>query len=360
MKDRFLRGHPGSGEGYYLAARVAYARKKPEEVLAMLSKARERGYPEAPLERLLGLVYAGSGRVQEAEPLLRAAWDRAERADADVGEALCRLYYRSFHFEQALRVANAWIKRDPRDIRALLWRARFTPGTTPAPRPRSATSTPSSPSTLTSTRRDSACSRPCRRLGRLEDAKRDYDLYLKARPDDPLGLEGAAKTAEGLDEGRRPRLLRSHPGGRPEERRRPDRAGLHAIRRKDYADAIRLLDAAIAREPNDPEPHYRKGQALDRLGRHDEAQVEFAAKVRLQKEQEKQEKIRKGLVRNPDDVSLMASAAEWLLGHGYDAEGHGVGREGPRPRTRQGQPDPIPRRLLREEGKPRPRQLTIG
>ncbi len=90
---------------------------------------------------------------------------------------------------------------------------------------------------------------------------------------------------------------------------------------KKFDEALALLDKAIARLPNDPEPHYRRGQALERLGRSEEAAKEFAERKRLQAEQEQIEKIRKGLVRDPDNPSLMADASAWLLDHGYTEQG---------------------------------------
>lgn len=322
LVNRFSRDHPDSAESFYLSARLAYARKKPDDVLALLAKARERGYAELPMERLLGLVSAGAGRATEAERLLQAAWDNSNRSDPEVGDALCGLYFQSYRFDPALKVANEWINRDPRDVRALLWRAEIHSRNDPGPRTQIKDF-----DAILARDPDQAASRlaraaALRQIGRMEDAKRDYDLYLKVKPDDPEGLVGAAKAAEALDEEDQARdyydrVLAVDPRNVVGL---IGRAGIR-IRRKEYAEAIILLDAAIKREPNDPEPHYRKGEALARLGRADEAKAEFAIKARLQAEQEQLEKIRKGLVRNPTDVTLMASAAEWLLGHGYEEEG---------------------------------------
>ena len=322
LVERFVRDHPDSAEGYYLSARLAYVRKKPDDVLTLLAKARERGFAEPAMERLLGLVSAGAGRTAEAERLLQAAWDGSNRTDPEVGDALCGLYFRSYRFDPALKVANEWIKRDPRDVRALLWRAEIHSRNDPGPKRQIEdfdailARDPNQPASRL------ARAAALRQIGRMEEARRDYDLYLKVKPDDPEGLVGAAKTAESLDDEDQARdyydrVLAIDP---------KNVVGLIGraaikIRRKEYAEAIVLLDAAIQREPNDPEPHYRKGEALARLGRDEESKAEFAAKARLVSEQERLEKIRKGLVLNPTDVTLMASAAEWLLGHGYEEEG---------------------------------------
>ena len=322
LVDQFAKSHGSSAEGYYLRARLAYARKKPDDVLPLLAKARERGYAQPPMERLLGLVYAGAGRVGEALPLLQAAWLSTDRSDPEVGDALCQIHFRSYGFDPALKVANEWLRRDPRDLRALLWRAEIHTRNDPGPeaqvRDFDAILKRDSGQAATRLARASAL----RQLGRLDEAKRDYDLYLQAKPDDPEGLLGAAKTAEGLDD--EDQALSYY--DRVLELDAKNVVGLigrasHLIGRKRYADALPLLDSAIKNAPNDPEPHYRKGQALDRLGRREEAEAEFAVRARLRTEQEQIEKIRKGLVRNPTDGVLMAAAAEWLLGHGYEEEG---------------------------------------
>ena len=322
LVDQFAKQHAGSAETPFLQARLAYARKRPDEVLPLLAKARERGYAQPPMERLLGLVYAGAGRQKDAEPLLQQAWNGTGRSDPQVADALCRIHFQSYDFDQALKVANAWIKRDPSDLRALLWRAEIHTRNDPGPevQVRDFDAILALDPTQAATRLARAGA--LRQLGRFDEAKRDYDLYLRAKPDDPEGLLGAAKTAEGLDDEDQAlayydRALKLDP---------KNVVGLigrasYLIRHKKYADALPLLDSAIKHEPNDPEPHYRKGQALDRMGHREEAEAEFAVRARLRTEQEQIEKIRKGLVRNPADVALMSAAAEWLLGHEYEEEG---------------------------------------
>lgn len=322
LVGRYVYDHPGSAQAEFLSARLAWAQKRPDDVLRHLGRARALGFDQAPMQRLLGLLYAASGRRDEAEPLLHEAWGSTTSPDWEVADALCRLDFEAYRLRPALAVADEWARRSPGDIRPLLWRAEIhtrdnvaveeqiraydailerDPGQLPARLGRATA---------------------YRQVGRLDDARRDYATYLEARPDDPQGHIGAARTAEGLDDedaalAHYERLLRIDP------RNVVGLLGKGSIllRRNKPAEALPLLERAIAREPNDPESHYRRGQALDRLGRRDEARDEFANQARLQNEQREIEEIRKGIVRNPDDIELLASAARWLLGHGYESEG---------------------------------------
>lgn len=320
--DRLIRTRPDSGDGYYLAARLAWAQKKPEDVLILLAKARERGYADEPMQRLLGLLYSVSGRAGEAEPMLRRAWESSPEVDGEVADALCRIYFESFRFPAVSALIEEWAKRSPDDLRPLLWRGeivtRNDSGTEAQLKAFDAILERDSAQHATRLNRALIL----RRVGRLDDARRDYELYIAARPDDPKGHEGAAKTAEGLDD--EDEALAHY---EQTLKLKPDHVvaliGKAAIqiKRKQAAAALPLLDRAIALSPNDPEPHYHKGLALDRLGRREEAASEFATRVRLQKEQEEIENIRKRLVYTPNNVALIADAVAWLLGHGYDEMG---------------------------------------
>ena len=318
----FQRAHPDSAEAEYLRARLAMQKDEPGNVLIHLKNARDLGYPEPPMNRLVGLIHAKAKRPGKAEPLLVSSWDQNSEPDPDVADALCRIYVESFRFKPALAVIDRWLSESPKDVRALLWRAevhsRNDPGVDILIRDYDAVLTLDPEHLGSRIGRANAL----RQVGHLEDAKIDYERYLAARPNDAEALFGAAKTAEGLDE-ESDALAFYERALRIDPQNVLGLLGKAAIllNRKDSKGALELLDLAIARLPHDPEPHYRRGQALERLGRSEEAKTEFAERRRLQTEQEYIEKIRKGLVRNPGDLALMVDATAWLLGHGYQEQG---------------------------------------
>ncbi len=316
------RSRPRSAEAAYLRARLSMARDRPSEVLEFLKQARDLGYADPPMNRLVGLIQAKAGSPQKAEPLLRSAWDSLPGPDPDVADALCRIYVESYRFDPALAVLDRWLRENPEDLRGLLWRAevhsRNDPGIDIQIRDYDDVLRVAPDHHGSRLGRANAL----RLVGRLDDARADYLLYLKARPNDLDALFGAAKTAEGLDDEDEAltlyeRMLAVDP---------EDVLGLLGksailLTRKEFQGALVLLDRAIVNAPNDPEPHYRRGQALERLGRSEEARKEFAERKRLQGDHEYIEKIRKGLVRNPEDFPLMTEATAWLLDHGYEDQG---------------------------------------
>ncbi len=319
---QYLTIRHDSGEGLFLSARLAWAEKRPEDALADLRKARERGYPEPPMQRLLGLIYARSGRPRDAEPLLLSAWAARRGADPDVADALCQIDFETNRLGPAMDVIRGWIADTPGDLRPLLWKAvihsRNDAGAEAQVKDFDA---------ILAIDPDQHASRlaradALRQLGKLGEAKADYDLYIRARPDDPMGHIGAAKTLEGLDD--EDGALDQYEKALAAD---PDSVlGLLGkasilIRRKAADRALPLIDRAIAREPNDPEGYYRRGQALDRLGRIEEAKASFATHKRYQDDQKRIETIRRGLVRDPNHIGLMYDAASWLLAHGNDEEG---------------------------------------
>lgn len=320
--SKYLRARPESGEAAYLSARLRFARNQHQEVLQLLAKARDKGYPELPLERLLGLVYAQTGNPREAEPRLLASWESDNRPDAQVADALLTIYFQAYRFGPAFRIAEEWQRRSPEELRALLWKAEIRTWDDS-----SAEAQIGEFDAVLARDPNQHQSRLNRagalfRIGRLEESKRDYALYIKAKPDDPEGYLGAAKTAEGLDdEDAALALYESALKLDPKNVVGLKSKAAILIRRKDYQGALPLLDLAIQGAPDDPEPHYRKSQALERLGKSSEAKGEFAIREKLRQEQEEYERLRKGMVRNPNDTKLMTSAAAWLLMHRHEKEG---------------------------------------
>ncbi len=319
---RLLAETPGSGEGHYLRARLALARDRPEDALRALEKAREAGFDEPPILRVWGLILARSGRAREAEPALRSAWEALSAPDPEVAEALTKIYYEAFQLPRALEVIDGWLRREPDSLQPLLWRAEVHSRTDPGPE-----ALVRDFDAILAKDPDQDASRLARadnlsRLGHLERARADYDLYLTRKPDDPAGHLGAAHAAEGLDDDdsaliHYDRVLAIDPN------RGQALLGKAAIlvRRRQLDPALALIEKAETLAPDDPEPHYRRSVVLDRLGRRDEAKREFAEKTRLQAAQERIERVRKLLVRDPENAELRAEVTAWLLDHGNAPEG---------------------------------------
>ena len=320
--SRLEARRPGSAEVEYFKARLAWRREDGAAVLDHLRKARDLGYPESPLNRLVGLLYARSGQPEKAEPMLLQAWETSTGNDPEVADALCRIFFESFRVDPALAVIDRWESRAPDDVRPRIWRAEVHSRRGPGPEIQAKDYTDIlvlDPKHLLSYL---GRANALERLGRFDEAKADYDRYLEARPDDPEGLAPAAKLAASRDEPAEAlalydRLLAVAP---------ENPAGLLGkatilLSRGDATGAIGLLDVAVARSPADPEVHYRRGLALERLRRGDEAKDEFAERQRLQKELEEIERIRKALLREPENGQLRADAASWFFAHGYSEQG---------------------------------------
>ena len=271
--------------------------------------------------RVLGLIHAGAGNDGRPSPcsgrLGRAARPRPRGRRQPLPDL--------FPVVSIPRRPGRDRPLGPREPRATSGRCsggpRSTRGTTRARRRRSRTSTRSSPAIRIS----ALPARP--RLGLASTgphARGEARLraYVKARPDDPAGHIGAAKTAEALDD--EDAALAHY-----QEVLRIDRdnvvglQGLAAIRlrRRDPGGAISLLDRPSPGSRTIPRRITARAGRWIAWASREEAKKAFATQARLQKEQTRLERIRKGLVRDPNNVDLMAEAASWLLGHGYDEEG---------------------------------------
>jgi tetratricopeptide (TPR) repeat protein len=92
------------------------------------------------------------------------------------------------------------------------------------------------------------------------------------------------------------------------------------FRRGRFESAVHYLDLALKSDPFDRGNRYQRMLALTRLGRRAEAEIERKAVERLQKDQEQFAEIIRNLHAKPLDSELRTQAACWLMEHGHEGE----------------------------------------
>ena len=157
---------------------------------------------------------------------------------------------------------------------------------------------------------------------RAEEAAREYESYLKIKPDSVEANRGAGQVA--LELGKTDEAI---PYFQKVLERNPKDAvslrelALLDIRSRDYERAAQRLKLAIEVEPFDPDLHFNLSRALKLAGKTKESAEIAAVTDRLRKEQNYMNDLREKLVANPSDAKLRLEAARWLLDHGHDKEG---------------------------------------
>jgi tetratricopeptide (TPR) repeat protein len=319
-----VRGRgPDSTNLQLQAAGRALSQGRLDEAAAALERARERGGSPAEVERLWGLVYARAGRIEDARPLLRRAWDRpGRRPDPEVAEALARIAMQRFELGDAIAVLDRWAVEVPTDPRPLVMRAEID-------RRIGVERAQAIVHFREALRRDPTCD--AARLGlaevlyleaRYAESARLYADHAARHPDDPAGHRGMglaarlqgdrAGAAVALD-----RALALDPDDTLalKERAHLDLVGGHPD------DALRRLDRAVAADPFDPELRYQRSTVLGRLGRRDEAAADRLRSEQLRREHLEMAEIADQLIDRPGDHALRCRAARWMIEHGRAEEG---------------------------------------
>jgi tetratricopeptide (TPR) repeat protein len=308
------------------SAHRAWSEGRLDAAAADLARAREAGEPDADIDRLWGLVYARSGRPDEALPLLRRAWDQAEggehRPDPEVAEALARIGMERFELGEPIAVLDRWARESASDPRPLLMRAEID-------RRVGIGRTDIIDRYQEALRRDPTSDRARLGLaemlyleGRYAESAELYADHVARHPDDPAGHDGLgiAARAQGQVDRAATALDRALVLAPGDTLALKERAAIDLIRGHP-ADALLRLDRAIAADPYDPELRYQRSRVLSRLGRRDEAAAELRRSERLRREHAEMSDMATRLVETPGDNALRCRLARWMLDHGRSDEG---------------------------------------
>lgn len=318
----WIESHPKDAEAHYLLGMAQLGANHPQEAIHAFDRARRLGYPEAPLERAIGILFARAGRHREAEPMLLRDLSRSPAPDAERDEALAKVYLETLRLNLALQAIDRWAAAAPHQGKPHLWRAEVNArlGASPARLAEDYQRALAIEPTLDDARLPLA--EALAGAGRHAEALEHFRQYLNQHPNDANALARAAASA--LAEGEEnealgwvDRALSIDPNNVVAL----DARSSLAIRQRDNQSALRWLDAAIAADPHNPEFHYRRALALERLGRADEARDARERHRRLQQEALELEALRKAIVAAPRDARTTLTLARWLIEHNRADEG---------------------------------------
>jgi tetratricopeptide (TPR) repeat protein len=319
---RWLKARPDSAEAHFLKGRVALARGDLPGAAAGMKRATELGYPRPQLALLGALIASKLGRHAEAEPILRHAFLAAQGPDPQLDEALARVYLETYDLDRAATVIERWIREAPDDPQPFLWRTEVDSRTTAHP-------TAALNDYREALKRDPTLAKA--RLGLADELRKahsnaeaavEYDAYLALKPDDAAGHLGAGQNRMEMgDETAATRHLERALALDPKNASALIELAEYDLRRAEFARSLAYLDRAIKLDPFDPTIRRRRGLALTRLGRVEEAKIEQAASQRLQTELDHLDEVREHLIQSPHDRSSQLEVARWMFDHGHDAEG---------------------------------------
>jgi Flp pilus assembly protein TadD len=319
---RWLSRQPRSAEAHYLRAKAAFASGNPAQVEAELQLALTLGYPEEPVERLRAFNLVRSRRYAEAEPILVRLMARSSRPDPELDEATARVLLQTYKLDAARKVLARWIRDAPQDARPHLWmteidrRSQTDPAVTIG-------------HYREALRRDPELAEA--RLGLADtllsthqaaEAATEFETHLKRHPDDPRALVGAGVAAlEAGDEARAVAHLDRALSLQPDDLTALKERARIELARNDAAHALELLERAVRIDPQDAEAVHRRGLALARLGRTEEARLDQQRATELRQDEARIAELVRQVNLEPHNQDLRAEVAAWLFAHGRDEAG---------------------------------------
>jgi tetratricopeptide (TPR) repeat protein len=314
---RWMALDPRSAEAHALSAQVALEDGDLGRVSSELNEARELGLAKPELERVHALVLTRLGRYAEAGPILMRALTRNPN-DCPVLEAMSRIYLKNYRLHDAEELVDRWIQLQPDVARPYLWRAEIDR------RIRVDTSIDLEADYRQALRCDPGLevarfelAELLRRAHHGEEAAAQYEIYLKARPDDAKALAGAGQNAVELgriDEG--VELVDAALAADPDNTTALRARATVDMIRGDLEPALERLNRCVEVNPFDSEALYTRSMVRGRLGQTEGAKADREAVDRLKREQAELLAIRDKLMDSPDDDDLRSQAAAWMLAHG--------------------------------------------
>jgi tetratricopeptide (TPR) repeat protein len=324
LLDKWIAAEPDNGEAHYLRAMVAWQRREFADVQPALEDARRAGYDADRIDRLWGLLLQRSGKAEEAEPLLRRAWDSPpdETPDVEVAEALALIAMSRLELGTAIEMLDRWAREAPTDPRPLVWRAEVDRRT-------------GVDRSVTMGHFRQALDRDPGYLpallglaellylaGRYGEAAELYAKAVHGDPDDARGHIGAGICAWALgDEPRAASELDRGLEADPTSTLALRTKATVCLRQGKLEGALELLTRATRTDPFDPELHYQRSIVLARMDRKEEAESAGNRAERLRREHARMAELNQALVANPHDHRSRIEAARWMMEHGRAEEG---------------------------------------
>ncbi len=260
LLERWLRKRPQSGEAQYYRAWLALIDDRPEEVIAAIDRAGSLGFDREKLRPMTAIYQARAGKLGEAEPLLKEAFERKQEPMIETVKELARIYLTTYRLPQAAEAIERWRTLDPENPQPYMWsnEVGIRSDVAPSILIRNYVAALERDPTLDKAR--FALAELLSRERRFDEAEQEYHEYLRRNPKDARALVGLGRNAfqNGDLEGatkyfeealrvdpRQPEALKEL--GQADLRRRPVRPGGSTVRDPHPARTFRSRDPLFVR-----------------------------------------------------------------------------------------------------------------
>jgi tetratricopeptide (TPR) repeat protein len=319
---RWLDERPRSAEAHSYRAWLALVDDRPPEVVDAVRRAQDLGFDRSRLEVLQAVYYARGGRIRDAEPILRRAFEQGLEPRAEVARELARIDLARFRLTEAAQVVERYRELMPADPQPYLWSNEIASrsGGTPAILIRNYRAALERDPELDKARLGLA--EELSKDRRFDEAEQEYRAYLRRNPKDAAAQVGLGRNA--FQMGDIAGATREFEAALAVDPRQAD--ALKELAQLDlrfgrFAAARRRLELLTQIDPFDHKIRYSYAQALKFVGETEKARLEGERAKQLRDEEARIVRLRSKIVDDPHDMASRLEVARWMLSHGHDDEG---------------------------------------
>lgn len=315
------RGSPDSPEIQFLLARTHRKLGNLDTARKHLKRAWELGYPKAAVEREQWMAMAQSGRLNEAEPKLKAHLAQSGEDVQEICEALVNGYLRNYNFVAARNWLDAWqadfpTAAQPHYCRGLIWQHIMSYEKADDELGKALELAPHRSDVRLELARTLAMQQ------KFEAAARHYRICSEQCPDDPQALSGLAQCLVQLGENDQALALYQQM-----DQRWPDDVDGQLGLAKLELDAgrpetaLRRLRPLVQEHSHYKELRYVLATALRSAGESEEAKVHFEYVRKANDASARVRRLMEDVRAHPELVEPRYEIGSTLLEYGSPAEG---------------------------------------
>ncbi len=123
--NRWLRLALEPSEPLLVRTRVALARDRVEEAVAVFATIKAKRSEGSETELVGAIIGARGGYNKAAEPILSRAFQERRGPDPQLDEALAKVYLENYEFSRALVVIDRWKRDAPESAKPYLWKTEI-------------------------------------------------------------------------------------------------------------------------------------------------------------------------------------------------------------------------------------------
>jgi tetratricopeptide (TPR) repeat protein len=316
-----LKLSPKQARLHFLMAQVARRAGDLDEASQHLRQAEQLGWVPEAIELERGLSTVQQGDLERLEPVLASFIERDHPDKLLILEALVQGCRRSYRLPRALAWLEKWLKFQPDNVRALLWR-----GETLILLGKNQEALEAYQEAIALAPEEDEIRLKLAELylvlHQVEDAQVHFQELLKHRPDQPEALLGLARChAEKGNTTEAATLLDRLLALEPNHASALAEHGRIALDSNRLEEAEKWLRQAVKAAPFERTPLYHLTLCLTRNSKKEEAEECQAQIKRIDEDRKRLDELKSAIMVSPRDASLRCEMGVILLRNGQDKEG---------------------------------------